>query len=361
LSGPYWGAARQEFAQYADRSLLPALLADATQMNFFRFCELMELAAPDRAPLGSTDSLASEPVRFRSRGRLGFPNREIDAVEYDLDNPATPPTVRTTFLGLYGVDARMPSYFVDEIAQNRDGADPMAAFLDLFHHRIATQYYRVWRKYRYPAGFRTGGADEISQYLLSFAGLGFGTRGTGQAVGTRKLISMMGLASQKTRTAEGLAGVLQHAVPDARVTVEEFYAVWVDVQAPGRGRDKDRDQQPAALGENCLLGRGFYDRSNSVRVVIVPQTRESVLGLMPGRANHTEMMALLRFYLGYEAQAYLEMHVNPELMPEQALNSDQVSLGYTTRLPQRGVQGASRSVTRVQLGMWTGGSGGQNA
>jgi type VI secretion system protein ImpH len=46
--------------------------------------------------------------------------------------------------------------------------------------------------------------------------------------------------AQKTRTAEGLAGVLQHVVPDASITVEEFHPVW---------READ-DFQPAALGGN---------------------------------------------------------------------------------------------------------------
>ena len=339
-------APSREFPSYADRQLLPALLDDAARMNFFRFCELIELAAPDKPPLGASDSPATEPVRFRSRARIGFPNREIDAVEYDLDNPSAPPAVRTTFLGLYGVDARMPSYFVEEVAQNRDGADPMSSFLDLFHHRVVTQYYRVWRKYRYPAGFRSGGTDEISRYLLSFAGLGIGTPEIAQAVGPRKLLSMLGLASQKTRTAEGLKGVLQHAVPDARITVEEFHPVWIRVD----------DYSPGALGEGCLLGRGFYDRANAVRVIITPQTRESVLGLMPGRTHHHELMALLRFYLGYEARAHLEMHVSAELMPAQQLNSDQVSLGYTTQLAQPRRHDSVAAVTRVQLGEWTGGS-----
>jgi type VI secretion system protein ImpH len=315
-------------------------------MNFFRFCELIELAAPDKPPLGTTDSPSAEPVRFRSRVRLGFPNREIDAVEYGADNASAPPTVRTTFLGLYGVDARMPSYFVDEIAQNRDGAEPLAGFLDLFHHRVVTQYYRVWRKYRYPAGFRSGGTDEISRYLLSFAGLGFGAPEIAQAVGSRKLLSMLGLAGQKTRTAEGLAGVLQHAVPNARIEVEEFHPVWITAD----------DYTPGALGEGCLLGRGFYDRANTVRVVITPHTHEAVLGLMPGRGNHRELMALLRFYLGYEARAHLEMHVSPDLMPAQQLNSAQVSLGFTTQLPPSRTGAAAATVTRVQLGAWTGGS-----
>jgi type VI secretion system protein ImpH len=341
----------REFPSYADRTLLPALLEDATRMNFFRFCELIELASPDKPPLGTTDSPATEPVRFRSRARIGFPNREIDAVEYDQDNASSPPAVRTTFLGLYGVDARMPSYFVDEVAQSRDGAEAISGFLDMFHHRVVTQYYRVWRKYRYPTGFRSGGSDEMSGYLLSFAGLGIGAPEIAQAVGTRKLLSMLGLAGQKTRTAEGLKGVLQHAVPDARITVEEFYPVWI--RADG--------YMPGALGEGCLLGRGFYDRANAVRVVITPKTRESVLGLMPGRTGHRELMALLRFYLGYEARAHLDMHVSPELMPAQQLNSDQVSLGFTTQLPRVGTQHGAGQVTRVQLGEWTGDSARDNA
>lgn len=323
------------------RTLLPALLEEAPQINFFRFCELMELAVPDQPPLGATDSPRNEPVRFRSRGKLGFPNREIDGVEFDPDDASAPPAVRTTFLGLYGVDARMPSYFIDEVAQNRDGAEPLAAFLDLFHHRIVTQYYRVWRKYRYPAGFRRDASDKVSSYLLSLTGLGIGSPAIRNEVDTRTLLSTLGLTGQRTRTAEGLAGVLQHAVPEATITVTEFHPVWVTVN----------DAEPTPLGQNCLLGRGFTDRSNTVHVRITPQTRDAVLGLMPGQPIHDKLMALLRYYLGYEAQAQLDMEVRPELMPQPALNSKQASLGYTTLLPKTGTPQAP---IRVQLGTWGG-------
>ncbi|MEN7529290.1 type VI secretion system baseplate subunit TssG [Cupriavidus sp. DL-D2] len=316
-------------------------------MNVFRLCELMELAAPERPPLGTTDSPTDEPIRFRSSGRLGFPGREIDTVEIDEDYPELPPAIRTTFLGLYGVDARMPSYFVDEIAQRRDGAEPLAAFLDLFHHRMVTQFYRVARKYRYPVGFRKGGEDEVSRYLLSLLGFGFGQPATKQPVPTQKLLSMLGLASQRTRTAEGLTGVLQHAVPDATIRVEEFYPAWVPIES----------NQRMPLGENCVLGRGFYDRTNTVRVLITPSLRESVLGLMPGRQTYQEVMALLRFYLGYEGHAHLEMHVRRSLMPPPALNSQEFSLGFTTQLRPHATQVAAEpdeGFTRVQLGTWRG-------
>ena len=350
--------------------LLPAILTEAPRMNFIRFCELLELAAPDAPPLGTTDSPAADPIRFRSRAQLGFPGREIDAIRFDADNPAPPPSVVTTFLGLYGVDARMPAYFVDEMAQNRDGAESLSAFLDLFHHRIITQYYRIARKYRYPVGFRRDGTDPVSRYLLSFAGFGFSTstriatpaprlgeaaqvRETSTArqmltkvADKRRLLSMLGLAMQRTRTAEGLAGVLRHTVPDATITVEEFHPVWREVN----------DIEPAALGEQCLLGRGFYDRGNTVRIIITPASRETVLALVPGQSAHREIMALLRFYLGYESEADLEMHVRPEFMPKPMLEPRQANLGFTAQLeaPPRATTKAPARITRVQIGRWNG-------
>ncbi|MCS5961433.1 type VI secretion system baseplate subunit TssG [Klebsiella pneumoniae subsp. pneumoniae] len=42
----------------------------------------------------------------------------------------------------------------------------------LFNYRLIAQYYRIWRKYSYPATFRAGGTDNISQYLPGLAGPG---------------------------------------------------------------------------------------------------------------------------------------------------------------------------------------------
>jgi type VI secretion system protein ImpH len=175
-------------------------------------------------------------------------------------------------------------------------------------------------------------------------GLGIGHPKIEQTVGTRKLLSMLGLASQRTRTAEGLAGVLQHAVPDATITVTEFHPVWIQLN----------EFEPTALGENCVLGRGFHDRGNCARVVISPTTHDSVLSLTPGHQMHSEVMALLSFYLGYESNAHLEMHVSPDLMPKADIASDQVRLGYTSQLQQNARPYATGAITRVQLGMWDG-------
>jgi type VI secretion system protein ImpH len=112
------------------------------------------------------------------------------------------------------------------------------------------------------------------------------------------------------------------------------------------------DAEPAPLGENCVLGGGFFDRSNAVRIVITPDSRASVVGLMPGQSMHGEVMRLLRFYLGYEAQAVFDMHVRPDLMPTPMLDAKVASLGYTAMLACHNASSTARAPVKVQLGSW---------
>src|SRR6202012_3815415 len=87
--------------------LVAALLARAPRMNFMQLCRLLEVRVPAHPGFGTRDTAEHEPVRFRPRARTGFPAGEIAAVEFDGDadsfGPPAPPTVRTTFIGVYGV------------------------------------------------------------------------------------------------------------------------------------------------------------------------------------------------------------------------------------------------------------------
>jgi len=104
-----------------------------------------------------------------------------------------------------------------------------------------------------------------SWYLLSYVGFGFSTskriatsiprqsapeeehetptarQQLAEVADKRRLLSMLGLSMQKTRTAEGLAGVLRLAVPDASITVEEFHPVWREVNDPEPRRSASSD------------------------------------------------------------------------------------------------------------------------
>lgn len=137
-------------AQPPHSRLTPRLEADLPRINFYRFCQLLEKRRPGQPLMGGTSHPADDPVRFYPHPGMGFPASELKAVEYDEADDSRPPVIRTTFMGLYGVDSPLPTAYLDDIAQHREGHEALQGLLDIFSHRIMTQFYRIWRKYSGP-------------------------------------------------------------------------------------------------------------------------------------------------------------------------------------------------------------------
>lgn len=100
----------------------------AHAFNFYRFCQLLEKQLSDNKPLGSTFSPKNDAVRFRPHPGMGFPVSELKAVDTSAERPDAPPSARTTFMGLYGVDSPLPTGYIDDIAQKREGHEALEAF-----------------------------------------------------------------------------------------------------------------------------------------------------------------------------------------------------------------------------------------
>jgi type VI secretion system protein ImpH len=321
--------------------LVAALLARAPQMNFMQLCRLLEERAPDRSGFAMLDTPEQEPVRFRPRPRVGFPAGEIASVEFDDERRDAPPTVRTTFMGLYGVDAAMPSHMIDEIVLREEGHEAVEAFLDQFNHRFVTLLYRTWKKYRYPESFRSGGSDIHSRNLLSLAGFGWGDKPRRAGLPDSRMLALLGLLVQKTRTPEGLTGVIALAVPGAEVSVAEFWPITVQVarhqpltSASGGAIDANGRR---GLGGGYVLGRRIAYRSRAVCATLRPAGAQQAQDLLPGARLHCELMALVQLYVGTKVDVHLRMEVSSRLAPRPTIGQADISvaprLGWTTVLP----------------------------
>ncbi|WP_243746717.1 type VI secretion system baseplate subunit TssG, partial [Yersinia pseudotuberculosis] len=187
--------------------LITRLKRDIGQINFYRFCQLLE-QQPGTLPLGSTNNPADDPVRFRPHPGMGFPVSELKALETDPAQPDAPLMARTTFMGLYGVDSPLPTAYIDDITQQREGHEALEGFLDIFNHRFMTQFYRIWRKYSYPATFESGGKDSTSQSLLGLIGMGIPGSQQHFATPTSRFLALLGVMRQPGRTAEGVQAAL---------------------------------------------------------------------------------------------------------------------------------------------------------
>lgn len=296
------------------------------KINFYRFCQLLEQLYADEPILGKSESPAADPLRFAPSVDMSFPASELKYIE-KAPYINRPTTVRTRFLGLYGVDAVLPLGLLDKIIRRDENYQSMTDFLDMFNHRVITQFYRIWLKYHYPACYLSGGRDPVSKCLSGLIGLG--VKGTIEQIGTplSRCFALLGLMSQKTRTAEGIIGLVRVMVDDAQVSVSEFYPIWQSIDYPA----KLGGQGPHRIGLDggAALGSRFKECNQSIHLVITPQHEYQIAELLPDGQLFHDILALLRAYLGYRVDAKITLCIKRIFLPRSQLKSRNSRLGLT--------------------------------
>lgn len=305
--------------------LLEAVAGRISEANLYRFCQLLEAAAPDNPPLGTTTRPSDDAVRFRPHPGMGFPAGELKAIEYDEEQPQRPPTVRTRLLGLYGVDSPLPTAYLDDIAQRREGHEALEAFLDIFNHRIFTQFYRIWRKYSYPATFEAGGTDKTSQCLLGLIGLGIPGTANHVATPVSRFLALLSVMRLPTRNAEGIGALVTLLAANTQVRVTPHWPRKVLLAQPARLSREN----PVSLCQGTPLGAMGADANSQVRLELITEDLTEAQGWLPGRQLHTDLLVLLRVYLGWRCTAKLVLTLPLKCLPKPVLGGPPVWLGLT--------------------------------
>ncbi|MFN3355835.1 MAG: type VI secretion system baseplate subunit TssG [Pseudomonas sp.] len=332
--------------------LLDALQGRVAEANLYRFCQLLEQALPDHPPLGSTAHPADDAVRFRPDPGMGFPTSELKAIETDDAHPQRPATVRTRLLGLYGVDSPMPTAFLDDIAQRREGHDALEAFLDIFNHRIFTQFYRVWRKYSYPATFEAGGTDATSQCLLGLIGLGI--RGTAQQIATpvSRFLALLSVMRLPTRNAEGITALVKLLAPNTQAQVTARWPQKIALEQPAALCAA----RPVRLSQGTPLGSAGFDANSQLRLRLHTDDPQEAEGWLPGAQLHSDLLVLLRVYLGWRCTATLQLSLPVRSLPVPVLGHAPIRLGMTGVLGVGSAawQAAEHDTLTINLGRYRG-------
>ncbi|EHJ4150588.1 type VI secretion system baseplate subunit TssG [Enterobacter hormaechei] len=309
-------------SQSAPARLMAQVRHQLPYMNFYRFCQLLEQSLPEMPVPGSDWRVRQEPVRFRPHPGMGFPSGEIRGME-DPEHPHLPPSVRVTFMGLYGVESPLPTHYTDDIAQRREGHDATQDFLDIFSHRLITQYYRIWRKYSYPATFKAGGADNTSQYLLGLAGLGI--PGCAQAAGTplSRFLALLPVMMLPGRTAEGMGALVRLLAPDTRTHVYHHDRCRIPLKQPVAMSTC----QPVSLKHRPVMGTHATDVNGQVLLRLSTDNPEEIRGWLPGGDLHADLMALLHVWLGAHLDVRMQLCVARHLLPDARLscNAEQIA------------------------------------
>ncbi|MCU0959991.1 MAG: type VI secretion system baseplate subunit TssG [Pirellulaceae bacterium] len=291
------------------------LTREPEAFDFFQAVRLLERealladAAHRRQPVGFDAAPAQEVVRFRVVDSQRFPAAAIAALHRSGDDAGARPVAMTiTCLGLTGPMGVLPGHYsqlVIDTVRNRQLA--LRDFLDLFHHRLASLFYRAWAKYRLPIVFEhargTAEAREEDPYtacLFALVGLGQSRLRDRLQFDDMTAIYFGGTLAHRPPNAVSLAALVGEFL-DEPVEVRQFQGQWLTLQSADQTRMASRERprgQYAALGINALAGQRVWGVESMFVLRVGPLGYETFRRFMPEGDLLRAVCQLVRLYVG---------------------------------------------------------------
>jgi type VI secretion system protein ImpH len=295
-------------------SIEELLFEHSYDFDFFQAVRLLHLILSDRPGVGRIAKPADEPVRFQVRQSLEFPASSIHAISAETD----PAQMTIAFLGLTGVQGVLPHHYTEYILARAQAKDyTLAAFFDLFNHRIVSLFYRAWEKHSFPARFQLAAArqviDGFTQYLLDWIGLGTAGLQGRMAPRDQALIRYAGLLGQRPACAVSLAAILRDYF-GVEVEIEEFVGAWYTLKEEDQC-DLSGEGLSNELGQGAIAGDAVWDPQASFRVRLGPLPLTRFLSFLPGAKAVNELQDLARFYVGPILQFDLQLVLKAPEVP----------------------------------------------
>jgi len=333
--------------------LAKRLFAQPERFDFFQAVRLLErvmrerLAHGQRAPVGAVGGdvpAERELVRFRGLPALGFPPSPVVQLQEAAtrDGVAAPIEMVVTFLGLIGPRAALPQHYTTLLLQRMRAHDTsLRDFLDIFHHRLTSLFYRTWEKYRLPFSYERfcldPGQQEVDAAtgaLYSLVGMGTaGLRGR-QEVPDEAFLFYAGHFAHQPRSALALECVLADyfSMP---LGIEQLQGQWLTLEV------EDQAQMPNplhpqgrnnGLGTDLVIGTRVWDVQSKFRVRVGPLTFAQFRRLMPNGDGLRPLCQFTRSYVGPEFDFDVQAVLLPAEVPWCRLADDGAGayLGWTT-------------------------------
>jgi type VI secretion system protein ImpH len=318
------------------KPLKQELFDEPYRFDFFQAVRLIEKIYPDRKPVGRGAVPEDEILRFRSNISLKFPPSQIhDIIEsFDELNDTEKTEMFINFMGMIGVSGILPVHYT-ELAMDRMryGDNTLAAFFDIFTHRIVSLFYRAWEKYRFPIAYERGN-DAFTEYLFDFVGLGTDGLQGRMSLDDETLLPYSGLIMQKPHSATSLAQIISDYFK-INAKVRQFYGQWIDL-------DKESitklSQANSSLGIDAIIGTRIWDQQSKFRLVLGALTYQQFRSFLPNGTAHKPFRSIVRFMVGLEFDFDVQLILQAKQVPSTILTTRakrRPMLGWTSWLKSK--------------------------
>jgi type VI secretion system protein ImpH len=333
------------------------LFREPQRFEFFQAVRLLERVLHERArqnprwqryPVGSDQPPNREVVRFRALNSLSFPASAISQLRQPApdgvaESDSPPPEMVVAFLGLTGPSGVLPHHYTQLLLKRLRAKDAsLRDFLDLFHHRLVSQFYRAWEKYRLPFAYERSklepggqGVDPVTHALYCLVGLGTpGLRGRLQ-VDDEAFLYYSGHFAHHPRTALALEGILEDYF-ELPMRVQQLQGQWLYLDSDDRALMPCREYpngRNTQLGVNLVAGERVWEMQSKFRLLVGPLTYAQFRRLMPNGDSLRSLCQMTRTYVGPEFDFDVQLVLKAAEVPWCHLGGDPANgarLGWNT-------------------------------
>jgi type VI secretion system protein ImpH len=300
------------------------LFEEFYKFSFYQAVTLLERLAPEGDGIGKELRPAREAVRFSVQPGFAFPPSDLSSLR--VRDGESQPTLEVAFFGLIGPSGVLPHWYNELAAERKSQKDgAMAAFFDIFQHRLLSLFYLAWKKYRFPVSYRPDAKDRFSFYLKSLVGLG-----------TEHLNDRLGLPEESPMY---YGGLLSRSIPTAAAvsaTVAYYFGVAAQIEQfverlitlePGDRTTIGRAN--SSLGIDTICGSQVWENQTKFRLNIGPMPFESYLRFLPSGDRLGPLFSLVRYQVGIEYEFEVRVILNRASVPPCRLG---VAEGGASRL-----------------------------
>lgn len=273
-----------------------ALAAEPHRFGFYPALRRIECAYRDRPRLGESSQPSDDPLRLTQEPSLAFAASSL--ARFEPRSARAEARLALHLFGLLGPNGPLPHHLT-EYARDRmrnSGDDSLRRFLDLFHHRILSLFYRAWADAQPTVQHDRPDDDRFATWLGALIGIALPALRDRDGLPDAAKLQFAGHLGGIRTNAEGLRKTIA-AFFEVPTRIVEFRGRWVAIPSDGWTR-LGGGPDTAALGVTTTLGSEVWDGQQSFRIVLGPLALRDYERFLPGGASIGRLQALVRSHAG---------------------------------------------------------------
>lgn len=318
---------RRSTVHLKDLPSVAAVCREPFEHDFFQLLRRLQATCPGMPEIGTALRPKDEPMRFAQEVSLAFAPSTIAGAKWNDQRGRLEVILR--FLGLLGANGPMPSHLTEYVSERKrhHNDHTLDAFLNIFHHRYYTLFFRAWALNQPTVDQDKAGRRRHRKYLTSLFGLGTGGLEGRDAVPDSARIFYAGWMCGQSRSGAGLGAILAdfYQLP---VELKDFCGTWLDL--PGSSRTQlGSSPDTGTLGVSIFAGEKMWLGNIKFRLRIGPLTLAQLKSFLPGGLAWERLCGWVRFYCNHEHFWEVQLVIHRPEVPACILGQD-ARLGHTT-------------------------------